>query len=83
MPLGVEIPLEEYEVKPSPELEPDLPKVRDTSKAEALVQPNRGAVVCVDAGDHDVLAERRGSLQQRRDECGSNALPSSIGPHVY
>src|SRR5580658_8846322 len=57
--------LQENQVQPAVELVADLAQVAALFKAEPLVEADGSGVGGVDAGNHDVLAERGGAREQR------------------
>src|SRR5579863_3364467 len=80
---GSEPALQEDQVQPALELVADLAQVAALFKAEPLMKADRGGVGGIDAGDHDVFAERGGARQQSLHQQRADAAAAAGGAYVH
>ena len=78
-----EPPLHEDEVEPAAELEADFLQVAGLLETEALVHPDRAAVVGVDPRHHHVLAERAAAGDQHVHQRRADAVAAAAVGHVH
>src|ERR1700761_5644437 len=74
--------LHENQIEPAIELMAHLAQVSGLLEAEAFVEADRGLISGIHAGDHHVLAQGRGTREQRLHKVLADAPATRLGADV-
>ena len=78
----VERQLQKHQIKPCVELCADLPQMADPIEAKPLMQPDRCLIAGLDAGDHDMLAQRARARDQFAYESLAYPFAAPVLAHI-